>query len=318
MRRSYVSISTENYHFLILWLIKSLQKFSQYDINIFCINYNPYDLELETPEGVNFHTIQYEIHDSGITFQESKSGNFYVNRKNPRNFQITSRKPDSCIRTLEMGYDEVCFIDCDSIACPNIDEIFMYSEQITTLPLVTKGPHEFVVIPDEFGNEWGNPFFNCWPNADMTKTLEWPLMQFLQVDQSQRGEYRTGNLFIANKDCLEFLKTFEKFLDVLWKIVDVWYYCPFQEETPLNVFLWKYGSKGLPMSYINLSDGFETVKNFFNVEVQEDTLFGDFLKIPKDKNQIKVLHGEKREQELEKIIQHLDFLKESGYYDTKL
>ena len=72
------------------------------------------------------------------------------------------------------------------------------------------------------------------------------------------------------------------------------------------------------MSYINLNEGFETVRNFFNVEVQEDTLFGDFLKIPKDKNQIKVLHGEKREQELEKIIQHLDFLKESGYYDTKL
>jgi hypothetical protein len=37
-----------------------------------------------------------------------------------------------------------------------------------------------------------------------------------------------------------------------------------------------------------------------------------------DKNQIKVLHGEKREQELEKIIQHLDFLKEKGYYDSKL
>jgi len=30
---------------------------------------------------------------------------------------------------------------------------------------------------------------------------------------------------------------------------------------------------------------------------------------------IKVLHGEKREQELGKIIQHLDKLKEKGYYN---
>jgi hypothetical protein len=318
MRRTYVTLATENYHYLALFLTKSLKRYSSYDINVFCLNYSPNESGLEIPNGVNFHKIDYEINEEGLGFEELPDGNFYVHRRNPRIFQITSRKPESCIRVLEMGYDEVCFIDCDSIACPNIDEIFDHSNNIKNLPLLTKGPHEFVMVPDDEDNIRGNPFEGCWPFQDITKTLEWPLMQFLQVDISQRGEYRTGNLFIANKSCLPFLKTFEEFLNVLWKLVDVYYYCPFQEETLLNVLIWKHGGDGLPMSYINLNEGAESVKKFYEINVEEDTFLSDFLKIPKDKNQIKVLHGEKREQELEKIIQHLDFLKEKGYFDLKL
>jgi hypothetical protein len=318
MKRTYVSICTENYHYLVLWLIRSVKKYSSYDINIFCINYDPDELCLERPDGVFFHKLEYELHKEGQEFEELVDGNFYVHRKNPRTFQITSRKPHSVIRALEMGYDEVCFIDCDSIACPNIDQIFDHSKSIKNLPLVTRGPHEFVIVPDENGNERGNPFEGCWPNQDLTKTLEWPLMQFLQVSIDKRGEYRTGNLFIANQECLKFLRTFEEFLNVLWKIVDVYYYCPFQEETLLNVMIWKEGGDGLPMSYINLNEGLDTVKKFYEIVIDEETLISDFLKIPVNKNQIKVLHGEKREQELEKIIQHLDFLKEKGFYDSSL
>lgn len=318
MNRSYVSICTENYHYLVLWLVKSIKKYSSYDVNIFCINYDPKELGLEIPEGVFFHRMDYELHQEGKEFEELVDGNYYVHRKNPRTFQITSRKPYSCIRALEMGYEEVCFVDCDSIVCPNIDQIFDHSHRIKNLPLVTQGPHEFVMVPDENGNVRGNPFEGCWPARDLTQTLEWPLMQFLQVGLEKRGEYRTGNLFIVNTSCLKFLKIFEEFLNVLWKIVDVYYYCPFQEETLLNVMIWKEDGEGLPMSYINLSEGLASVEKFYEMDLDQDTLVSDFLKIPKDKNQIKVFHGEKREQELEKIIQHLDFLKEKGYYDSSL
>jgi hypothetical protein len=318
MKRSYVSIVTENYHYLVLWLVKSLRKYSVYDIHIFCINYHPKQNGLEIPDGVNFHRIDYDIFQDGIQFESGSHGNYYVNRKNPRIFQITSRKPSAAIMALRMGYDEVCFIDCDSVACPNIDEIFDHSHLINNIPLVTKGPHEFVIVPDEDGKERGNPFEGCWPEKDLTKTLEWPLMKFLQVGLEKRGEYRTGNLFLANKSCLEFLSTFEEFLNVLWKVVDVYYYCPFQEETLLNVLIWKHEGQGLPMSYINLDEGFESVRKFFEIQVSQDTFISDFLKIPPNKKQIKVLHGEKREQELEKIIQHLDFLKDKGYFESRL
>jgi len=315
MRRSYVSITTENYHYLTLWLIKSLKKYSEYDINIFCINYFPGDSGLEMPEGVKFHRIDYELFENDEDFQSVEGGNFYVNRKKLRSYQVLSRKSEACLKAIKMGYDEVCFIDVDSVACPNIDEIFNHSNEIEMTPLLTKGPHQFVMVPDDEGEMRGNPFEGCWPECDLTKTLEWPLMQFLQLVPEDRGEYRTTNIFLANKKCEEFLDVLDKLLDVLWRIVDVYYYAPFQDETPTNVLVWKYGGGGLPMSYININDGYNTVKHFFETEVEQDTLNGDFYKIPKDKNLIKVLHGEKREQELEKIIQHLDTLKEKGYYN---
>jgi len=315
MRRSYVSITTENYHYLALWLAKSLKRYSNYDVNIFCINYFPADLGLEMPEGVYFHRINYDLYEDGESFQNERGGNFYVNRRNPRSFQVMTRKSEACLKTIDLGYDEACYIDGDSIACPNIDEIFDYSSRIKNIPLATKGPHEFVMVPDDDGVMRGNPFEGCWPECDLTKTLEWPLMQFLQVSAEQRDEYRTGNLFIFNRSCKNFFTILEEFLHVMWKVVDVYHYSPFQDETPMNVLIWKYGGGGLPMSYININDGHNTVKHFFETEVEQDTLNGDFYKIPKDKNLIKVLHGEKREQELEKIIQHLDMLKEKGYYN---
>lgn len=315
--RAYVTITTQNYHYLSLLLAKSISRYSKYRLHIFCLNYDPREEGLETPEDCFFHNISYPLIEDGQIFEKTSNGNFYVHRKNIRSFQIMTRKSEACLSMLDFGYDEVCYIDGDSIACPNIDEIFDHSNRIDRFPLLTKGPHEFVMVPDENGNMRGNPFEGSWPNPDITKTLEWPLMQFLQVNPDQRGEYRTGNIFIFNRNCRGFLETLEEFLNVMWKLVDVYYYSPFQDETPLNVLLWKNGSEGLPMSYININDGLETVKNFYELSVDQDTLLGEFLKIPKDKNQIKVLHGEKREQEIEKIIQHLDLLKEKGYFDKK-
>jgi len=313
MRRAFVSITTENYHYLSVWLCKSILEFSNYDIHIFCINYHPKDSGLETPEGVIFHRIDYEISDDE-GYVKTDGGNFYVDRKSTRAFQIMTRKSEACIRMLDLGYDECCFIDGDSIACPNIDEIFDYSDLIKTTPLMTKGPHEFVMVRGDNGEVRGNPFEGCWPDRDIKLTIEWPLMNFLQVSEDQRDEYRTGNLFIFNGDCRRFLVTLEEFLNVMWKVVDVYHYSPFQDETPMNVLVWKFNGGGLPMSYINL-EGFNTVEHFFNTSVESDTLVGDFYKIPKEKSGIKVLHGEKREQELDKILEYLKQLKRSGYYE---
>ena len=312
MRRAFVSITTENYHYLSIWLCKSILEFSEYPIHIFCINYHPSDSGLEMPTGVIFHQIEYEI-ETDESYVKTDNGNFYVDRKTNRPFQIMTRKSEACIRMLDLGYDECCFIDGDSLACPNIDEIFDYTHRIKTTPLMTRGPHEFVMVTGDNGEVRGNPFEGCWPDKDIKLTIEWPLMQFLQVQEDQRDEYRTGNLFIFNQNCRRFLVTLEEFLNVMWKVVDVYYYSPFQDETPMNVLVWKFNGGGLPMSYINL-EGFETVEHFFNTSVDTDTLVGDFYKIPKEKSEIKVLHGEKREQELEKILEYLKQLNKAGYY----
>jgi len=61
--------------------------------------------------------------------------------------------------------------------------------------------------------------------------------------------------------------------------------------------------KGLPMVYINIT-GAETVEHFLTNESKggESEFITDFYKLPADKQMIKVFHGEKRGEEVEKIF----------------
>jgi hypothetical protein len=310
-KRAYITVATENYHYLALALGRSINLFSKYPLHVFCINYLP--AEENKGYGCFFHKIDYEIWETDWAVDYNESGNYYVNRSNPRSFQIMTRKYEACLKILDYDYDECCFIDCDSIAMPNIDSIFGYASEIKNVPLFSLGPHNFMMVTDGVNIVRGNPFEGTWPIADIKKTLEWPLMQFLQVGEEKRGIYRTCNLFIFNKKCRKFIEDAEAFLDSLWRVVDVFYYAPFQDETVMNVLLWKTDAYGLPMVYINL-EGFHTLEHFCETEVQNDELFGMFYRLPAEKNLVKVLHGEKRPEELEKITDFLIKLKEKKYF----
>ena len=88
---------------------------------------------------------------------------------------------------------------------------------------------------------------------------------------------------------------------------DFFHYTPLHEETIYNVLCWRSKNKTqtLPMSYINVQ-GSETVNHFFQTSVETDTFISTFYKLPKNKNKIKVFHGEKRSQEIEKIFDLID------------
>lgn len=312
-KRAYVTICTSNYHYLSIYLARSLEEFSEYKLHVFCINYDPYECGLFVHANVIFHQITYPLYEGGEATSIAENGNIYVVRKNPRSFQVTSRKSEACLRMLDLGFDEVCYIDCDSIATPIIDEIFSWSDEIDQVPLMSEGPHEFVMVPGDNGKMRGNPFEDIWPQRDLKLTLEWPLMKFMGVELEKRTQYRTSNLFIFNKKCYEFIQTLEEFCHVLWKITDVYYYAPFQDETPMNVMVWKFSGGGLPMVYIN-SEGFSTVKHFYQTKVEKDTLFGEFYLVPAEKRNVKVIHGEKRPAEIDEIIKYLIDLKNKGYF----
>ena len=117
-----------------------------------------------------------------------------------------------------------------------------------------------------------------------------------------------------NKKCKKFIEDAEVFLDSLWRMVDVFYYAPFQDETVLNVLLWKAETTSLPMCYINL-EGFHTLEHFCGTQVEKDELFGAFYRLPVEKNLVNVLHGEKRPEEIEKITSFLIELKEKNYFE---
>jgi hypothetical protein len=68
------------------------------------------------------------------------------------------------------------------------------------------------------------------------------------------------------------------------------------------------------MCYINL-EGFHTLEHFCETQVEKDELFGMFYRLPVEKNLVNALHGEKRPEEIEKIISFLIGLKEKNYFE---
>jgi hypothetical protein len=165
----------------------------------------------------------------------------------------------------------------------------------------------------ENGIQLGNPFAGgSWPVADNKLCLEWPLMSFLEVNEHQRGVYRTTGIMLMNQKCLPFIKTWRELCFILPKLVNIRKYATYHEETIYNVLSWKKTNVGFPLCYINLGEGIETVKHFYSDDAEEGKLRWDnndnsqnFYRIPDNKRDTKVLHGEKRTSEVNLILDYL-------------
>ena len=256
---------------------------------------------IEIPDLIESQNIQYE-----------EGGNFYVERSNRRTYQILSAKVRAMECALEEGWDEICYLDSDCLATPLVDEIFNWSETITNYPLGTEGIHNYMLIIKD-GKQIGNPFEKSWPEPDNTLCLEWPLMEIFGISPERRGKYRTTGIMLMNNKCIEFIKKWRSVCGMLERnFEDLSKVAPFHEETVYNVLLWMVGDNGLPLCYINLSNGLDTVKNFYSDTVKagdrswDDTVHENrFFAIPADKNHVKVFHGEKRKKEADQIMKFL-------------
>ncbi len=58
-KRAFITVATENYHYLALALGRSINLFSEYPLHVFCINYLPE--ESQRNYGCFFHRIDYEV-----------------------------------------------------------------------------------------------------------------------------------------------------------------------------------------------------------------------------------------------------------------
>ena len=106
--------------------------------------------------------------------------------------------------------------------------------------------------------------------------------------------------------------------------VDLYQYAAYHEETIYNVLSWKKSNEGFPLCYVNLRDGLQTARHFyeegqpgFSTYMSEENkdYSLNFYSIPAEKRNVKLLHGEKRPEEIEKIIDYLIDLKNSGYFN---
>ena len=302
--RAFITHTTENYEHITLNLVKSIQKYSKYKIFVYTIDYDgSSDLQKETT-CIRLNLNLPEIDES--SFVSNVNGNSYVNRQQIRTYLTLGAKVDVMLDASSI-IDEWVYLDSDSIANTNIDELFDYCEKVKDFPLATLGPYEYVLLVNPDGSLVGNPFWREDNTIDYENTLEWPLMKFMGLQPNQRSYYKTTNLLVGNSNTKDFLRTWKETKDILPKLVSLKEIAPYHEETIYNVLTWKINPnhEGLPISYINVT-GADTLKHFFKFNGNKRTTVREFYTIPEDKNNIKVFHGEKRQSEIDKMFEIID------------
>lgn len=318
MKKAYITHATENYLDVVLNLAKSLSLFSDIPLVVYFIDSDEDKISISTKDFSNVIPRHINLNlekTSEKDYLFSENGNYYAERLNPKIYNILCGKTIAMEMALEEGWDEICYLDSDCLATPLVDELFQWSYLIEDYPLATQGIHEYMIIIED-GKQIGNPFEFSWPVPDHKLCLEWPLMSFLDLGPDKRGTYRTTNVMLANQNCKPFIKTWKDFCYLLPRLVDTNKYAPYHEETVYNVLSWKKTNVGIPLCYINLGEGIETVKHFYSDEAKEGTLrwsdtdySQNFYMIPGDKRNVKVLHGEKRKSEVDLILNLIKGLK---------
>jgi autotransporter strand-loop-strand O-heptosyltransferase len=225
-------------------------------------------------------------------YNKDEQGNFYIKRGKKDIYNILVERIAIIEDALLNHADTIVYVDSDSIATENLDRIFhMYNGE--PYVLATEGIYEWMLYDGRGG---------CETREDMTGTLEYNVCQLLGIDQSVRKLYRTTNLFIAGQPSLSFIKEWKTISKHSEIIKNREFYTPFHEETLLNVLLWKYNHiDGLPCLYTNGS--VEETKKVYNEYryIGETYLVEDWKKIPEKKEDVLVIHGEKRVDKMKKM-----------------
>jgi hypothetical protein len=322
-RKTYITHVTRDYLEVALNLAKSVSLFSDLPLIVYCINLQEEDKQrFNEYDNVQLRNIDLDISErTSEDYTSVDSGNFYVNRYSARIYSILCAKTIAMEMALEEGFDEVCYLDSDCLATPLVDELFNWMPIVTDYPIATQGIHEYMIWIEN-GVQHGNPFAGgSWPIADNKFCLEWPLMSFLEVGENERGAYRTTGIMLMNQKCLPFIKTWRELCFILPKLVNLKKYATYHEETIYNVLSWKKTNQGFPLCYVNLGEGLETVKHFYSDEAvegkarwsNEDTS-QNFYRIPDNKRDTKVLHGEKRTSEVNLILDYLVEINNNNFF----
>lgn len=319
MNKVYITHATKTYLQVAHNLAKSIREFSDIPVVIYCIDTDIKDTYIFK----DIEDVYVEILEMGIKEPEkyniNEFGNIYVDRKNLRTYDVLSAKINAIKHALDAGWDEVCYLDSDCIATPLVDDIFEWSKNMDDYPLATKGIYDYMMV---FENEisMGNPFTEN--GCDNTLCLEWPLMNLMCIKPEDRGSYKTTNVILSTQNCKNFINNWLDICKLLPRITDLTKIAPFHEETVFNALTWKKQTTYLPLCYVNISHGLETVKDFYTTtenlggmrHFDDDDYRTQFYKIPNDKRDVKVLHGEKVTSECDKIILYLKDLEKNEYF----
>jgi autotransporter strand-loop-strand O-heptosyltransferase len=292
--KAYVLYSTENYFDIVKESVKSIREFSQLPIIVYMLNSD------KTIEVSNTRTIRWDCPLDNISedWYTKEDNTFYIDRRNANIYKILIQRPLIVKDALNKHAEVVCYVDSDSVATPNVDRIFSFFDKKSNFPYFVEGIYEFMTL---YGKGSGGPEHG----GTWETTLEYHASNLFGVDQTIRKFYRQTGYFVAGPNTLDFIDEWYWMCNhpKIWKDINL--YAPFNEETIVNILLWKNKiHEGLPYIYVNGS--VDMVDEMYNkVEYKGPDHFnflGDWLRAPQDLSHLLFFHGEKDPKKMREIV----------------
>ena len=294
MKNAYVLYANENYFDIVSVCAKSIRTFSDLPIYVYLLNCHK-KVELENTY-TKLWDCDIDIDDNESMYVGKDGDNFYVNRASKKIYRLIKERPLIVKDALKYA-DNVCYVDCDSVATPYIDRVFELFNKHSFYPFFTEGIYDFLMMNGRGG---ASNF------EDLSTTLEHPACHVLGINQYNRKKYRTSNLFVAGRNCINWLDEWY-WMETNPKILnDPEFYAPFQDETIANCLLWKYNFQdGLPYVYTNASlDRIDKIYHEIGFNGKTN-MISEWFKLPSKKENLLVFHGEKRVHVMEQMIEKL-------------
>jgi len=298
----YVVHSDKNYLPVMEKLFETLIMFSNKMVYYYTINFT-YKSKFKNviPIRYNFNIKQFERNTDS---DRKILGNTETVRAN-----MLFIKSKICNEVLKNGDHTYCFVDGDCLATKRSDDVFNFKTRLTDYPLLGENIHEFMIY-----NGKGNPWIDD-KVFDITRCLEAPLFKLLGLPFEIRKNYKQSNIILFNNNCKDILKEWEE-LCYDKRIINNWKdYAAFNDETILNVILWKYGKNdnlkqiSINLPWINVYDKMTSKEDFmkfiycYTHPKDKGYFWDDFCKIPakQDIDNIKFLHGRVTDEQYELV-----------------
>ena len=277
--KAFVLYATESYHGTVSACVKSLRAASDIPVIVYMLNS---DLNVEGAE----ITVNWNCTDVNPT------QNDFIDRTSSDIYKVLMQRPAIVKDALHYAHT-VAYVDSDSIATPNVNDIFEYYDKQSSHPYFVEGIYEYFMSN-------GKGYVST--KDELHKSLEGAACKLFDVDQSVRENYRQTGYFVAGQHSVSFLDEWMWMCNHPEVLKNPQYYAPYHEETIANVLLWKHKiTDSLPYCYINQK--YDTLEPFTDEQFEKGEWLADWKKLPATKELLWFYHGEKNPENMNRMIE---------------
>ena len=277
--KAFVLYATESYYGTVSACVKSLKKVSDIPVIVYLLNSN---LNVEGAE----LTVNWQF--DGVNPEQNE----FINRTSSDVYKVLMQRPAIVKDALDYA-NVVAYIDSDSIATPNVNDIFGYYDEQSSHPYFVEGVYAYFMSN-------GKGYVST--KDELHKSLEGPACQLFDVDQSVRENYRQTGYFVAGQHTVAFLDEWSWMCNHPEVLKNPQYYAPYHEETIANVLLWKHKiTDSLPYCYINQK--YDTLEPFTDEQFEKGEWLADWKKLPASRDLLWFYHGEKNAENMNRMIE---------------